>query len=73
MTKTAEAKISQAGMDCLVAAPGYRVGTIVPMWKDTYVELSDAGMVGANGGLTRKGSILAQRLQREEEDRLFPL
>jgi hypothetical protein len=50
-------------------------GTLLPESVDrlTRVELTAMGMIGANGGLTRKGSIAAEKLQRAELDRLMPL
>ena len=33
----------------------------------------ESGLIGANGGLTRAGSIAAMKLKRAEEERLFKL
>lgn len=49
---------------------GGRVWTSDPL---VGAQLAGAGLIGRNGGLTMKGSILAAKLQAEEEERLFPL
>lgn len=60
--------------EMLRSAPGYHEGTVIASATGAeLVQLASAGLVGAHAGLTRKGSILAQRLKSAEEDRLFPL
>lgn len=40
-----------------------------PEWR----ELAGYGLIGTRGGLSIRGSVLAERLKREDEERLFPL
>lgn len=56
--------------DCGTDKIGGRVWTSDPL---VGAQLAGAGLIGRNGGLTMKGSILAAKLQAEEEERLFPL
>ena len=44
------------------------IGTVAPASRP---ELSDFDLIGPNGGLTIKGSAVAERLQREALDRAF--
>jgi hypothetical protein len=57
--------------ELLKAALGYHVGAAVPALPAERAALRDAGMVGANGGLTLRGSIRAERLKDRELDDLF--
>lgn len=71
------AKLSEAAKQALVSAPGYAQGTKiqvrgnVPAELAVGAELFGAGLIGMSNGLTRKGSILAEKLKSERERELF--
>lgn len=70
--------LSEAAMKLFLSIPGYAQGASLPIRYSAAEsrlrsELFEAGLIGPGHGLTRKGSILAQRLKREEEERLFAL
>jgi hypothetical protein len=57
--------------ELLKDALGYHVGAAVPALAPERAALRDAGMIGANGGLTLRGSIRAERMKDRELDDLF--
>jgi hypothetical protein len=57
--------------DILRATAGYHQGTVVKGTRGELAQLFAAGLVGVSGGLTRKGSILAERVQNAQLDELF--
>lgn len=60
--------LSEAALDALRNCGTDRIGGTV---RVCLAELRKAGMIGPQNGLTVEGSILAERLQAEEMDRLF--
>jgi hypothetical protein len=66
-------QMSEAAKRALTNAPGYAQGTVIDPDTNLFVamELINAKMIGKNGGLTRKGSIAAEKLKSAELDRLF--
>jgi hypothetical protein len=66
-------QMSEAAKRALSNAPGHAQGTVVPVTINGEVEheLFQAGLIGEHGGLTRKGSIAAEKLKSAELDRLF--
>lgn len=68
--------ISQKTIDnALRSASGSTQGARVVLVINSplHREMMAEGLASVRGNLTRKGSIAAQRLKREEEDRLFAL
>lgn len=66
--------LSEEAKQALVNAPGHAQGTQIPQRFRTggvRQELKEAGMIGRNDGLTRKGSILAEKLKSTRERELF--
>lgn len=65
--------LSDAAKTALLSASGNNVGTIVFTSGSgrTYRELRDASVIGLNGGLTRKGSIVRERLVSERLNDAF--
>lgn len=58
--------------ELLTAMPGHYQGTtLTGMTSVEYDRLAREGLIGPLGGLTRKGSIKAERLQNADLDRLF--
>lgn len=61
--------------EILIATPWYAIGTRAALSNTEYgpefTQMFGAGLIGENGGLTRKGSILAERLQNAQLDELF--
>ena len=57
----------------LKATAGTSIGALIPLHipPDVRRAMMDEGLIGIRGGLTRKGSIRAERLQNAELDRLF--
>lgn len=77
-------QVTQAGLDAIAAAErtttdaltdgGYHQGQRVhAAGREQERELRRKGLIGKRGGLTRRGSIAAERAQNDELDRLFPL
>lgn len=61
-------------VDILLDAAGKHVGARTHSADaDQARQMRRAGLTGRRGGLTRKGSIAAERLKSAELDRLFPL
>jgi hypothetical protein len=64
-------KASKTNEDLLRSVGGYAQGTKVNIIGAHMRQLFDAGLIGPSGGLTRKGSILAERVQNAHLDELF--
>lgn len=65
-------ELSDAARTALLAVPSDAEGAVVRTGgAAVWAELSEAGLIGPRGGLTRKGSILKARLDREQLDALF--
>lgn len=66
-------QMSEAAKKALTGAAGYAQGTVVTckIGGELDKELQASGLTGRNGGLTRKGSIEAERLQNKQLDELF--
>lgn len=67
--------LSGRAQDALRACGTTKIGGVVSAAcpPEVWEELRGMDMIGRNGGLTVKGSILAERLQDAEIERLFPL
>lgn len=63
--------LSEAAKRALAGAKGSRMGTEVQGDAATLNELKMAGMIGFRDGLTRKGSIAAEREQNKALDNAF--
>lgn len=68
--------MSKAAEDTLKRLPSHNQGTKVLLEHAkgnaaALLDLHEAGLTGPLGGLTRKGSIVAQRLQNEQLETLF--
>jgi hypothetical protein len=61
-------QMSSEAEDALRSAKDWNMGTKV---TSALQELQALGMVGPGAGLTRRGSIKAERLQRAQLDALF--
>jgi hypothetical protein len=57
--------------ELLKDALGYHVGAATRAIGPEMRQLFDEGLIGANGGLTLRGSIRAERLKDRELDNLF--
>ena len=67
-----EVNVSEAAQAALLATKNWHEGTLLaPCKTGELLELQDAGLVGPGGGLTRQGSIAAERLQRARLDAWF--
>jgi len=68
-------QISEAVKKALTNTEDWSVGTVVPRGTSdaTRDEMRSVGLIGPSAGLTRKGSIAAERLQRAQFEELFPL
>lgn len=69
-----EMQLSESAKAALLAAPSFNQGAHVrveDIW--TAKELVLEGLVGQNAGLTRKGSILTEKLKKARERELFGL
>lgn len=65
-----EAVLSPEAQRDLIDAEGWQ-GAIVRTSVFGAAELRDAGLIGIGGGLTRRGTIVRQRLMRMREDEVF--
>lgn len=63
--------LSPAASSALVNASSNRQGTAVPATGDVFWELEAAGLIGINGGLTRKGSIRREQIVTRLLDAAF--
>lgn len=71
-----ETQLSESAKAALLAAPSFNQGASVcaPLRGNAkYLELLGAGLVGTKGALTRKGSILTEKLKKQRERELFGL
>ena len=59
--------------EILTAALGTHIGAPTGAVGPEMRRMLADGLIGENGGLTRKGSIRAQQLKRAQEEELFPL
>jgi hypothetical protein len=57
--------------EILKATGGYHQGTQTNVIGPEMRQMFEAGLIGESGGLTRKGSILAERLQNAQLEDLF--
>lgn len=64
-------QMSEAAKRALTNAPGHAQGTVIDAHAPVSAELMRAGLIGPQFGLTRKGSIAAEKLKSAELDRLF--
>lgn len=68
-------KLSEAARTALINAASGRQGANVTesgrCTGEAAYELRDAGLIGIQGGLTRKGSIERERIMNAELDRAF--
>lgn len=72
------ASLSDAAVKILMSVPGHAEGTFLPIpypasESKARSELFEAGLIGPKRALTRKGSILKERMENEQLDKLFPL
>lgn len=72
------ASLSDAAVKILMSVPGHAEGTVLPIpypasESKARSELFEAGLIGPKRALTRKGSILKERMDNEQLDKLFPL
>jgi hypothetical protein len=65
--------LSADAKTALASARGYHCGTVVMagVATSTLWELEDRGLIGPNGGLTIRGSVVAMKLQNAQLDALF--
>jgi hypothetical protein len=66
-----EMQLSESAKAALLAAPSWNQGAQVVGPASQRRELFEEGLIGPLGGLTRKGSILAQQLKQARERELF--
>jgi len=59
--------------EALLRCTNWNQGTIVPCKIGSELDkaLQSEGVTGRNGGLTRKGSIAAEKAKRKQEAKLF--
>ncbi len=58
--------------EVLLTTPGFGVGAMPQIESPSiFATLRREGLIGINGGLTRKGSIRTERLKSAQLDRLF--
>lgn len=57
--------------EILTASAGYHQGALTGAIGSEMRQMFNAGLIGVNGGLTLKGSILAERLKNAQLDALF--
>lgn len=75
MTKAGEMnetidELSVGACERLAAGRGSRIGAVIE--AGAYAdELAEAGLIGEGGGLTIRGSAVAERLQRQYLDAMF--
>lgn len=63
--------MSEAAQRALINTTSKQGAILAPCLTGTLIELQRAGLVGPGGGLTRAGSIAAERLKRAAEDAAF--
>lgn len=63
--------MSEAATEALINAGTNRQGALVRCDAATQWELQDAGLIGPEYGLTRKGSIARERAVNEALDKAF--
>jgi hypothetical protein len=68
-----EMQLSESAKAALLAAPSFNQGARPVGTAAELKELRTEGLVGDGGGLTRKGSIWAERFKRNRELDLFGL
>lgn len=76
MNETIEALSADAKSALLAAPNGGKIGAVIdPMTVRAGItlELKAAGVTGRSNGLTIRGSAVAMKLKRIQEDELFPL
>lgn len=66
-------QLSEGAKAALLAAPNWNQGARPVGTAAELKELREEGMIGPGDGLTRKGSIWAERLKRNRELDLFGL
>jgi hypothetical protein len=67
-----EMQLSEGAKAALLAAPSWNQGALVSnLTFGVKAELHQEGMISLGDGLTRKGSILAQKLKQARERELF--
>lgn len=69
-----ETQLSESAKAALLAAPSWNQGTLVSnLTFGVKAELHQEGMIGPGDGLTRKGSILTEKLKKQREREMFGL
>lgn len=64
-------ELSPAAAAAIVNAAGSAIGSVVTGSAEIIKELREAGIIGAKGGLTRKGSIRRERIVNAWMDASF--